>query len=131
VSDPIPVHLAVNDDHGNVSDRVSALHVPGLELSAIDVAGVHFRALPLYPGFRISKRTWPAHHTQSHVGNIFWERYVAEAWTCAALLTWLRDARLFTTDSGHEELFTWFESGITDHAHVRRLLIDAAKEDRL
>lgn len=130
----IPVDCAVNDDYGSTSDRISAIHFPGLELEAIDMRGLSFQELPNRHGefrIRISRREWAARHLRSCVGNIFWERYGMEPWTAAACVHWLRETKAFTFDGGFEELVHWWDSGIVDHAHVRWLLIDAAKDDRL
>lgn len=130
----IPVDCAVNDDNGCVGERVSAIHFPGLELDAINMVGPRFRELPNRHGeyrIRIGRREWAARHLRSCVGNIYWERYGVESWTAAALLHYLRDTKAFTLDGGYEELASWWESEISDHAHVRRLLCDAAKDDRL
>ena len=126
----IPIDCAVNDDYGNTTNRVSSIHFPGLELEAIDMAGVHFRELR-GEGFYVSRRKWPARHLLSCVGNIYWERYGMDGWSAAAFLRYLRKTGLFTPDSGYEELFRWWESAIEDEAHVRGLLIYAAKDDRL
>lgn len=130
----IPIDCAVNDDNGSTSDRIAAIHFPGLELDAVDMRGPSFRELPNRHGefrIRIGRREWAVAHLRSCVGNIYWERYGIESWSAAALLHWLREVKSFTFDSGFEELAQWWESGIVDHAHVRRLLIDAAKDDRL
>ena len=126
----IPIDCAVNDDYGTVTNRVSAVHLPGLELDACDMAGVHFRELR-GEGFYVSRRKWPATHLQSCVGNIYWERYGMDGWSAAAFLHYLRASKLFTPDAGHEELWKWWESGITAYNHVRKLLIEAAKDDGL
>jgi hypothetical protein len=129
----VPVDCAVNDDHGIVSERITAIHFPGLELDAIDMTGPRFRELRRGGEFRIkiSRREWAARHLRSCVGNIYWERYGLESWTAAALLHWLRESKTFTLDGGWGELCDWWETQIVDHAHVRHLLIAAAKEDRL
>lgn len=130
----IPVDCAVNDDHGCTGDRISSIHFPGLELDAVDMCGPRFRELPnRYGEFRIKigRREWGCRHLRSCVGNIYWERYGFEPWHAAALLHWLRGEKTFTCDAGFGELVDWWETAITDHAHVRTLLIDAAKDDRL
>lgn len=130
----IPVDCAVNDDHGCTSDRIAAIHFPGLELDACDMRGPRFREMPnRYGEFRIKigRREWAATHLLSCVGNIYWERYGVEPWTAAALLHWLRTDKAFTFDGGYAELSNWWDSGIVDHDHVRNLLIDATKDDRL
>lgn len=129
----IPVDCAVNDDHGCVGERITAIHFPGLELDALDMRGPRFREVKAHGWLhiKIGRRMWPCQHLLSCVGNIYWERYGLEPWTAAALLHWLRDEKTFTMDGGFEELWKWWESGITDHAHARTLLIDAAKDDRL
>ena len=130
----IPVDLAVNDDHGSTSDRVSAVHFPGLELDAIDMRGPTFRELPNRHGefrVRIGRCEFACRHLRSCVGNIYWERYGMEPWTAAHCLHRLRGSKAFTLDGGYEELAKWWDSGIEDHAYLRGLLIDAAKDDRL
>jgi hypothetical protein len=127
--DLIPVDCAVNDDHGSTTDRVQLIHLPGLELAADWDRGAHFRELPGH--IRVSRRKWPARHLASCVGNIYWERYGMEPWTAAAFLHYLRASKQFQPDGGFEELWKWWESGIAAHAHVKALLIDAAKGDRL
>jgi hypothetical protein len=54
-----------------------------------------------------------------------------EPWTAAAFLHYLRTTKMFSLDMGYDELWKWWESGIAADAHVRALLIDAAKDDRL
>lgn len=125
----IPVDCAVNDDYGSTTNRVQGIHLPGLELEPIDVSGVRFREVS--GGFYVSRRKWHARHLLSCVGNIYWERYGMEPWSAAAFLHYLRKTGLFQPDSGHDELWKWWESGIQADAHVRALLIDAAKDDRL
>jgi hypothetical protein len=122
----IPIDCAVNDDYSNVSNHVDAIHVPGLELSAIDFHGVHFREVR--GGFYVSRRKWNAVHVASGVGNIYWERYAMDEWTAAAFLHYLRTVKLFTPDGGFDELYRWWESGIDDEAFVRSLLVDALKD---
>lgn len=125
----IPIDCAVNDDHGNVTNRVQAIHVPGLSLESFDTAGVHFREIS--GAIRVSRRKWPARHLINCVGNIYWERYGMESWTAAAFLHYLRKTKAFDTNSGFDELWKWWESGIAADAHVRDLLVDYAKDDRL
>jgi hypothetical protein len=38
VSGLIPVDCAVNDDYGSTSDRIAAIHFPGLQLDTCDMA---------------------------------------------------------------------------------------------
>jgi hypothetical protein len=129
----IPIDCAVNDDYGGTSDRVSAIHFPGLELDSTDMRGPKFREIRAHGEFRIKvgRRQWAARHLASCVGNIYWERYGMEPWTAAAFLHYLRASKWFTPDSGFDELWKWWESGIAADAHVRTLLIEAAKDDRL
>jgi hypothetical protein len=96
--------------------------------------GPRFRELPNRHGeyrIKIGRREWACRHLLSCVGNIYWERYGFEPWTAAALLHWLRASKWFQPDSGFEELWKWWDSGIAADALVRSLLIDAAKDDRL
>lgn len=58
-------------------------------------------------------------------------RWGMEPWTAAAFLHYLRTTKMFSLDMGYDELWKWWESGIAADAHVRALLIDAAKDDRL
>jgi hypothetical protein len=125
----IPIDCAVNDDYGSTTNKVSAIHFPGLELDTTDIGGVHFREVT--GGFYVSRRKWLASHIRSCVGNIYWERYGMDPWSAAAFLHYLRKTGLFQPDGGFEELWNWWESGIAADALVRSLLIDAAKEDRL
>lgn len=125
----IPVDCAVNDDHGTTTNIVHAIHLPGIELDALDMAAVHFRELRGH--IRVSRRKWPVTHLRSCVGNIYWERWGMEPWTAAAFLNWLRGSGLFDNDGGYDELCKWWESGIVADAHVRALLLDAAKDERL
>lgn len=130
----IPVDCAVNDDNGCTSDRISAIHFPGLELDACDMRGPIFRELPNRHGefrIRIGRSEFAARHIRSCVGNIYWERYGMEPWTAAICLSRLRRAQAFTLNGGYHELATWWDSGIEDQRYVRKLLIDAAKDDRL
>jgi hypothetical protein len=134
VSGLIPVDCAVNDDYGSTSDRIAAIHFPGLQLDTCDMRGPRFRELPNRHGeyrIKIGRREWACRHLLSCVGNIYWERYGFEPWTAAALLHWLRASKWFQPDSGFEELWKWWDSGIAADALVRSLLIDAAKDDRL
>lgn len=124
----VPVDCACNDDYGTTSDRVHSIHVPGLELSAIDMAGVHFREVRGF-GFYVSRRKWWAKHLASNVGNLYWERYGMDGWSAAAFLHYLRKTKAWTPDGGYNELYEWWESGITADAHVRALLLDAAKDE--
>ena len=127
----IPVDCAVNDDYGTTINRINAIHFPGLELSAIDIAGVHFRDLGINHGerrIRISRKEYGVRHLASCVGNIFWERYGMDGWTAAKCLRDLRQSKRFTPDGGFDELYRWWESGLTDDGFVRNLLIDAAKD---
>jgi len=129
----IPVDCAVNDDYGSTSDRIAAIHFPGLELDTCDMRGPKFGEVRRRSEFRIriGRREWAARHLRSHVGNIYWERYGMEPAIAAACLHWLRASKAFTFDSGYEELANWWDTAIDDHVHVQRLLIDAAKDDRL
>lgn len=130
----IPVDCAVNDDHGGLSDRIAAIHFPGLELDACDMRGPRFRAGRGRSGayrIKIGRCEWHCRHLRSHVGNIFWERYGLDPHVASGLLHRLRRDKAFTLDSGYEGLWKWWESRITDHEHVRLLLIEAAKDDRL
>jgi hypothetical protein len=132
--DQIPVDCAVNDDYGCVSDRIAAIHFPGLELDAVDMLGPTFRELPNRHGefrIRIGRREYAAQHIRSCVGNIYWERYGMDPTTAAFCLHKLRDSGQFTFNGGFGELVDWWETQIRDERHVARLLIDAAKEDRL
>lgn len=135
MSTMIPVDCCVNDDHGNLGERIAAIHFPGLDLDAIDMLGPTFRqlapALRGEPRIRIGRREYAARHLRSHVGNIYWERYGMDQTTAAWCLHVLRDSGDFTLDGGYVELADWWDSGIRDERHVARLLIDAAKEDRL
>lgn len=131
----IPVDCAVNDDYGCVSGRVSAIHFPGLELDAIDMVGPTFRVLPRSlrgeDRIRIGRREYAARHLASCVGNLYWERFGMDPGTAAWCLHKLRDSKQFTFDAGFGELVDWWETSIRDEQHVRRLLVEAAKEDRL
>lgn len=129
----IPVDCAVNDDHGCVSDRVDAIHLPGLELHSIDMRGPRFRVGMMHGEHRIKvgRREWGCRHLASCVGNIYWERYGMEPWHAAAFVHYLRRTGWFSLDGGFDELWKWWQSGINDDGHVRKLLIDAAKDDRL
>jgi hypothetical protein len=131
----IPVDCAVNDDYGNTSDRISAIHFPGLELDAVDMRGPTFRVLPpavrQEPRIRIGRREYAARHLASCVGNLYWERFGMPPTTAAWCLHTLREAGAFTFDAGYGELVDWWESRIRDEAWVAECLIEAAKEDRL
>lgn len=125
----IPVDCCVNDEHGSTTNRLQGLHFPGLDLEPIDVAGVHFRVVP--GGFYLSRRKMIARHLASCVGNIFWERYGMEPYAAAFSLHYARQTGLFQPDAGHDELWRWWKSNIVDHELVKRLLVAAAKDDRL
>lgn len=129
----IHVDCAVNDDHGCTSDRIAAIHFPGLELDAIDMLGPRFKVGRMHGEYRIKigRNEYAAQHLASCVGNMYWERYGVEPWTAQHMLHRLRESKWFTPDSGFEELWKWWESGIYAPDLVRRLLIDAAKDDRL
>jgi len=129
MSDLIPIDCCVNDDYGTTLDKVQGIHFPHFELEPIHVDGVHFREVP--GGFYVSRRKWIARHLRSCVGNIFWERYGMDSWSAAAFLHYLRESQLFQPDGGYDEFWKWWASRITDHALVRRLLLEAAKEDQL
>jgi hypothetical protein len=133
MSELIPIDCAVNDDHGCTSDRVAAIHFPGLELDTVDMRGPRFREGMMHGEFRIKvgRREWGVRHLASCVGNIYWERYGMNPCHAAAFLHYLRSTKWFTPDGGLEELWKWWESGINAENHVQKLLIDAAKDDRL
>lgn len=125
----IPIDCAVNDDYGGTTNRVQSIHFPGLEMDAIDMAGVHFRDGATW--IKFSRREFEARHLRSMVGNIYWERYGMSPDVAAACLHYLRDLNRFSPDSGYEELWRWWDSNVTDHALVARLLTEAANDDRL
>jgi hypothetical protein len=125
----VPVDCAVNDDNGNTTNRVQSIHFPGLELDAADLGGAHFCELP--NSIRVSRRKFAARGLRSWVGNIYWERYGMTPDVAARCLHYLRESKQFQPDSGYDDLWRWWESNITDYALVSRLLIQAAKDDRL
>jgi hypothetical protein len=125
----IPIDCCVNDDHGTTTTRVSSVHFPGLGLDANHMVGAHFREL--IGAIRISRRKFAANHLRSWVGNIYWERYGMTSEVAAACLHYLRDSKLFQPESGYDDLWRWWDSNIRDYALVARLLIQAAKDDRL
>lgn len=131
----IPVDCCVNDDYGSTSDRIVAIHFPGLELDSIDMVGPTFRQLPRVlrgeERIRIGRREYAARHLRSCVGNIYWERYGMTPTTAAFCLHKLRDSGAFTFDGGWGELVDWWDSQIRDERHVARLLIEAAKDHGL
>lgn len=125
----IPVDCAVNDDHGNLDNRVVSIHFQGLELEAVDMRGPTFRQLQ--GAIKVSRRAFPARHVRSHVGNIYWEGYELTPEVAVDLMHYCRGSKWFTCDAGYVELAEYFDSSIEDRDYARRLLVDAAKDYRL
>lgn len=123
----IPIDFCVNDERGNLTNRCHSIHIgDAFELSVTDARGLKFTPWTAQT-LRIDRRCWNACFRQSHIGNIFWERYVMQDDCAAAFLEWLRHRGTVSIDCGWEETFNWFNGGILDRKWLRAKLIEASR----